>query len=218
MFFSVCTRRSARSPRCVIASIFLIISDSRKRLVEGMNTVKVVSIVGMAGSGKSEVAHVFEEAGFRRVRFGDVTDDEVKKRGLMLNEENERRVRQELRDEHGMAAYALLNIPRIDEGLKTSDVVVDGLYSWEEYILLKERYGATLNMVAVYASPDTRHRRLGSRKVRPLTPAEARERDRTEIEKSHKGGPIAVADFTIINEGSVDELRNETKRILDLLK
>ena len=180
--------------------------------------MKVVSIVGMAGSGKSEAARVFEEAGFKRVRFGDVTDDEVKKRGLTLNEENERRVRQELRDEHGMAAYALLNIPRIDEGLKTSDVVVDGLYSWEEYTLLKERYGATLSLIAVYASPATRHRRLGSREVRPLTPAEAEERDRTEIENSHKGGPIAVADFTIINEGSIDELRNGTNRILDLLK
>jgi dephospho-CoA kinase len=179
--------------------------------------MRVVAIVGMAGSGKSEVARVFEEAGFRRVRFGDITDDEVKKRGLALNEENERKVRQELRKEHGMAAYALLNIPRIDEGLKSSDVVVDGLYSWEEYTLLKKQYGDTLSMVAVYASPATRHRRLGSRKVRPLTPAEAEERDRTEIENSHKGGPIAVADYTLINEGPLEALRQETKRIVDLL-
>ena len=180
--------------------------------------MRVVSIVGMAGSGKSEVARVFEDAGFKRVRFGDITDEEVKKRGLALNEDNERRVRQELRKEHGMAAYAVLNIPRIDEGLESSDVVVDGLYSWEEYILLKKRYGATLSMVAVYASPASRHRRLGSREVRPLTPSEAEERDRTEIENSHKGGPIAVADFTIINESSLEELQRETKRIIGLLK
>ena len=180
--------------------------------------MKVIAIVGMAGSGKSEVASMFEEAGFIRVRFGDVTDDEVKKRGLALNEENERKVRQGLREEHGMAAYALLNIPRIDEGLKSSNVVVDGLYSWEEYILLKKQYGATLSLVAVYASPATRHMRLGSRKVRPLTPVEAEERDRTEIENSHKGGPIAVADYTLINEGSFESLQQATTVIIGKLK
>jgi dephospho-CoA kinase len=179
--------------------------------------MKIIAIVGMAGSGKSEVAQVFEEAGFKRVRFGDVTDDEVKKRGLTLNEENERKVRQELRREHGMAAYALLNVPRIDEGLKSSDVVVDGLYSWEEYVLLKTQYGATLKLVAVYASPATRHMRLGTRKVRPLTPAEAEERDRTEIENSHKGGPIAVADYTLINESSLESLQKDTAHLLGQL-
>ena len=48
--------------------------------------MKVVSVVGMTGSGKSEVARVFEESGFIRIRFGDITDEEVEKRGLELNE------------------------------------------------------------------------------------------------------------------------------------
>ncbi len=47
--------------------------------------MKVVSIVGMAGAGKSEVAGVFEENGFIRIRFGDITDEEIRKRGLELN-------------------------------------------------------------------------------------------------------------------------------------
>ncbi len=38
----------------------------------------VVSIVGMAGAGKSEVARVFEEAGYSRIRFGDITEEEIK--------------------------------------------------------------------------------------------------------------------------------------------
>src|SRR4030066_2274204 len=122
--------------------------------------MKVISIVGMAGSGKSEVAKVFERSGFKNIRFGDITDEEVKKRGLELNEENERRVRQQLRQEHGMAAYAKLNLPKIDALLKSSNVVVDGLYSWEEYTLLKSRYGDDFHAVAVWASPKTRYGRL----------------------------------------------------------
>lgn len=180
--------------------------------------MKVVSIVGMPGAGKSEVARVFEESGFIRVRFGDVTDQEIKKSGLELTEENERRIRERLRQEHGMSAYAKLNQPRIDAARKQSNVVVDGLYSWEEYVFLKQHYGEYFYVVAVWASPTTRHARLGLRPNRPLTLAEASSRDRAEIENTNKGGPIALADFTILNESSVTVLRKETERIISELR
>ena len=180
--------------------------------------MKVVSIVGMAGAGKSEVARIFEKHGFNIVRFGDITDEEIKNRGLELNEENERYVRQQLRKEHGMAAYAKLNLPRIDSSLKFSDVVVDGLYSWEEYVLLQEHYGDRFSTVAVWASPVTRHERLAHRTQRPLMPEEAASRDKAEIENSNKGGPIAMADFTIVNNSSLQRLGKETERVLSALK
>jgi len=178
----------------------------------------VVAIVGMAGAGKSEVASMFEGHGFKKVRFGDITDEELKNRGLEPNEKNERYIRQQLRKEHGMAAYAKLNLPRIDSALKSSNVVVDGLYSWEEYILLKEYYGGQFATVAVWASPATRHGRLAHRAERPLTLEEAASRDKSEIENSSKGGPIAMADFTIVNEASLEELKRETERVLSALK
>jgi len=180
--------------------------------------VKVIAIVGMAGAGKSEVARVFEEHNFKKVRFGDITDEELKNKGLEQNEENERYVRQQLRKEHGMAAYAKLNLPRIDRSLKSSNVVVDGLYSWEEYILLKEYYGEQFTTVAVWASPATRHGRLARRAKRPLTLEEANSRDKSEIENINKGGPIAMADFTILNDASLDELAKETERVLSAFK
>ncbi len=176
--------------------------------------MKVVAIVGMAGSGKSEVSRLFEKAGFTRIRFGDVTDDELRKLGQELNEENERRVRELLREEHGMAAYAKLNLPRIDVALASSDVVVDGLYSWEEYTFLKEHYNNDLLLVAVWAAPKTRYARLNGRRERNLTPEEAAGRDRVEIENLHKGGPIAVADYVIVNESSLEDLREQTKKTI----
>lgn len=172
--------------------------------------MKVVSIVGMTGSGKSEVAAEFERNGFTRIRFGDITDEEVGKRGLPLNEENERTVRESLRNEHGMAAYAILNKPKIDAALQTSDVVIDGLYSWEEYLYLKESYGAGFIVVAVWASPDVRYSRLAGRETRSLTREEAASRDKAETENVNKGGPIAMADITILNEFDL----NVTKEVL----
>lgn len=168
----------------------------------------------MTGSGKSEVAARFEKAGFFRIRFGDITDEEVKARGLRLTEENERAVRESLRSEYGMAAYAVKNRQKIDDALKHSDVVVDGLYSWEEYLFLKEAYRENLVIVAVWSSPETRYSRLAGREVRGLTREEASSRDRAEIENVNKGGPIAMADFTIINESAIEQLYTETDRIL----
>lgn len=176
--------------------------------------MKVVSIVGMAGAGKSEVARLFEESGFVRIRFGDVTDEEAKKRGLALNEKNERQIRELIRREYGMAAYAKLNLARIDAALKSHHVVIDGLYSWEEYTFLKSHYGAEFFVVAVWSSPKTRYARLTGRHLRPLIQQEAASRDQAEIENSNKGGPIAMADFTIINESSREDLLKKTARVV----
>ncbi len=187
-----------------------------------MGWMKIVSIVGMAGAGKSEVSRVFEQNGYTRIRFGDVTDEEIKKRGLEPNEDNERLVRELLRGE-GRDAYARLNQPRIEQALNPSqgegrNVVIDGLYSWEEFVYLKELYGEDLYLVAVWSSPRTRYARLARRPSRRLTPEEAASRDKTEIENIAKGGPIAMADFTIVNEASREELIKEAERIVALLK
>ena len=176
--------------------------------------MKIVAIVGMAGAGKSEVARLFEQSGYVRIRFGDITDEEVNKRGLRLNETSERFVREALRTEHGMAAYAKLNIPRIDRALEKNNVVVDGMYSWEEYIMLKKHYGDKLVIVAVWTSPRKRYFRLSVRDVRPLTRKEAEERDRSEIENLNKGGPIAMADYTLKNESSINNLKRQTQKLI----
>ena len=179
-----------------------------------MNNPKIIAMVGMAGAGKTAASKMFENHGYSRIRFGDVTDDEVKRRGLPLNEANERTVREGLRAELGMAAYAKLNLPRIDEALKKGPVVIDGLYSWEEYIFLKDYYKDNLALSAVWASPATRIKRLSTRLTRPLTREETFSRDKSEIEKVSKAGPIAVADYMIVNGGSFEDLRSQVERLI----
>jgi len=176
---------------------------------------RIIAIVGMAGAGKSEVAATLESLGFARIRFGDATEEELQRRGLPLNEANERLVREALRREHGMAAYAILNLPKIDAALQSGSVVVDGLYSWEEYLVLREKYRSKLTVLAVASSPATRQRRLANRPRRPLTAEEVASRDRAEIEELNKGGPIAIADITIVNESSMDELDSAIRRAVE---
>ena len=186
---------------------------------------RLICVVGMTGAGKSIVADEFFKKGFEYLRFGQITLDKIKERKLEINEINERKIREELRKEFGMGAFALLNIPKIDELLKKSNVVVDGLYSWSEYKILKKRYGNLMYVIAVYAPPKLRYERLKNRKIendknkrfRPLTPKEAKARDFAEIENIEKAGPIAMADFTISNIGTIEDLRRGVDEILSKL-
>ena len=180
--------------------------------------MRVIAIVGMAGAGKSEAAWVFEKKKYARIRFGDTTDEELKKQNLVVNEENERKMREALRERYGMAAYAMLNLTKLDVALKSGPVVIDGLYSWEEYTTLKEYYGSRFLVVAIWASPEVRYARLAVRQVRPLTEEEAYSRDQSEIINLNKGGPIAMADYTILNEGSLKDLEKETGKIIKRLE
>ncbi len=52
-------------------------------------------------------------------------------------------------------------------------------------------------------------------RFRPFSEKEAKERDFAEIENIEKGGPIAMADFTIINTGTVGDLKSQIKNIFD---
>ena len=168
-----------------------------------MKENRIVAIVGMCGSGKSIVTAVFESEGWQKVHFGKVTMDEVSKRGMEVSEHNEEVIRNELRSVHGMGAFAKLLLPTIEEKYAKGNVVLDGLYSFSEYEILSARFGGVFDVLAVVGDRKTRYKRLETRQVRPLTPAEAESRDYSEIKRSEKGGPIAIADHFFVNNSDL---------------
>jgi len=184
---------------------------------------KLVCIVGLTGSGKTEASDYFTKKGYTYVRFGQLTLDEVAKRGLEPTEKNERPIRETFRAEHGPAAYAILNMPKFEEGLVKGGVIGDGLYSWSEYKVLKEKFEDDLIIIAVIASPKIRYSRLTDRASkygddpkmihRSATLEAAKARDYAEIEKIEKAGPIVMGDFTIINEGTMEEFKEKIKQV-----
>jgi len=174
---------------------------------------KLVCITGLPGSGKSVVSDYFVNNGYQYIRFGQITIDEIKKRGLELNEKNERKIREGFRKKHGMAAFAILNLPKFKKALKTGNVIGDGLYSFEEYKLLKEKFGKYFIDIAVFTPPKLRYNRLKKRKDRPLSKKEVIARDYSEMEILNKGGTIAMADYTIVNNKDLKHLMNQIKEV-----
>lgn len=185
---------------------------------------KLVCITGLTGSGKSVASDYFVNKGFQFLRFGQITLDEVKKRGLDPIEANERPIREEFRKKYGMAAYAILNLPKFKELLENGDTLGDGLYSFEEYKVLKQEFGDNFITIAVYAPPELRYKRLSERKLkeddkdlrnRPATRDEAETRDYSEIENLNKGGTIAMADYTIINTKDIEYFNSQLAEIYE---
>ena len=178
-----------------------------------------LAIVGLPGSGKTEaVNYLKSKYNWPNIYLGEATFDRLKEAGLETNPENEKMMREKIREEKGMAAYAELALPKIEALIgKTDVVIIESLYSWEEYLILKEKYPEQFKVLAIYASPKTRISRLTNRPTRPFSPEECKTRDYKQIENLHQAGPIARAEATIVNEFDKENLYNHIEKILEKL-
>ena len=174
----------------------------------------IIAIVGMCGSGKSIASDYLEELGFKKVYFGGVTMEKLKENNLPVTPENEKMMREKLRSELGMGAFAKILLPRIIEYSNEGNTVLDGLYSWDEYVILKDEI-PNLKLVSIIVDKDIRYERLSKREVRPLTCDEAIKRDIAEIENISKAGPIAFSDYYIYNNGDIDSYKKQIDEIIE---
>lgn len=175
---------------------------------------KLYAIVGMCGSGKSIASDYLVSKGFNKVYFGGVTMDKLKEANLEVNPENEKMMREKLRSELGMGAFAIVLLPKIKECFNNGNTVLDGVYSYDEVKILKENF-PELKIIAIVCDKDIRYDRLSIREVRPLTNEEASARDIAEVENIAKAPPIAMADYYILNNSSVEEYKTRLEEILE---
>ena len=184
--------------------------------------IKIIAVVGMSGSGKSVVVDYLTEKGFPKVYFGGMIYKEMKRRGIEITAdgESEKRFREMIRETEGKDWVVKQVIEEaknlINAGQKR--IVLDGLYSWTEYKILKKEFPDQLTVLAVVVPKALRHFRVGKRPERPFNTKEIQERDRSEVENLEKGGPIAMADYYVLNDESVAKLHDDVDVILDRIE
>ncbi len=189
---------------------------------------RVYCLLGMCGAGKSAAAEEFKTRGLPGIYFGQITLDELHAQKLSLSPEHERQVREGLRANEGMAVFAKRSLPKIKTLLqKHSKIYIDGLYSFEEYSFLHKELSkpcksdelklseVRLILVEVYADKKLRHARLAKRPKRPLHAKQSEERDFFEVSKLNKAMPIALSDYKIENNGSVESLKKNITLLLE---
>lgn len=177
---------------------------------------KLIAVVGMSGSGKSVVTEYLENNKWKKLYFGGITYKLMDEAGIERTPDgkSEKEFREKLRKENGPECYAKFLEPEIVEAIKDNDVVLDGLYSWYEYKYLIERY-PNLKLVCVVSDKDIRYERVAERVDRSFDKEAIIYRDLSEIENLYKGGPIAYADYYILNNFDKDTAIKRVEEILE---
>ena len=179
--------------------------------------VKIVAFVGLAGSGKSSAVDYLTEKGYPKIYFGGILYKAMEEAGIEITWESQQTFREEIREREGKDFIVKRAIKEarglIDAGQKR--IILDGLYTWSEYKILKHEFPGEITVIAIVTPKHLRKQRMANRPERPMTSEEVDQRDWAEIENIEKGGPIAIADHFIHNEGSLEKLHAEIDKVLD---
>lgn len=184
-----------------------------------MDNVKILAIVGMSGSGKSVAVDYLTAQGYPKVYFGGMIYKEMEKRGIPRTEdgESEKKFREEIRATEGKDWVVRQVIAETKDliGAGQKRIVLDGVYSWTEFKTLQHEFPTCLTFVAVVVDRKLRYERVAERPGRSFDGVAIRERDRSEIENLEKGGPIAMADYYVLNNGTIPDME---RRLAEILK
>ena len=174
---------------------------------------KLIAVVGMAGSGKSIATDYLQNNGWTKIYFGGAVYDRMRKEGIEITPESQKEYRENIRKQYGMGAVAEILKFDIENAYKENNTVLDGLYSWDEYLILKEKF-PSLKLICIVCDKAIRYERIGKRQDRPFNHDEIIIRDVSEIENLAKGGPIGYADYYVFNNGNLEEYE---KRLIEIL-
>lgn len=169
----------------------------------------------MPGAGKSLASSVMKAQRIPVFVSGDIVRAEARRRKLKFTRENLGELMLKLRREEGMGAVAKRLIPLVEKTQKPL-VIYEGARSVEEVDELSRRFNVIT--VAIHASSQARYRRLKKRgrSDKPRRWSDFVERDNRELGVGI-AKLIALADRTVENEDSKNDLRRRMKRLLKLI-
>jgi dephospho-CoA kinase len=179
-----------------------------------MKRKMVLGVAGMPGAGKAEVSRVARQKGYDIVVMGDEIREETKRRGLEPTPENVGKIMLKIREEDGLAVVAKRCMPKIANS-STYVVLVDGVRSLQEVLKFEKNF-PQFALLAVHSSPETRFGRLFRRRRSddPKGWQTFIERDLRELSVG-QGNVIAMADYMIVNEGTLEEFKTKIHDVLE---
>lgn len=174
--------------------------------------LRIVVIAGMPGAGKSIVAKAARDLGLPVYNMGDIVREETLKMFGVITPETMRETSRLVRLKHGKTYVAEKTIQRIRE--EDGVVVIDGTRSLDEVEVFRKK--GEVIILAVHASPKTRFKRLlrRGRAGDPRNWDDFVKRDMTEL-RFGLGDVIALADYMLVNESTIDDLYRSSKRVLE---
>lgn len=175
--------------------------------------MKLYGVTGMPLAGKTTVAGLMQEKGFEVVDMGDVVRKEMKKRDISAEKTGDW-VNQQ-REEKGMDAIAQITAPYVEEKI-SDEIVITGMRGLNERKRFEEELGEQMQMIAVWASPETRQKRREERMRDEDREGDGfEERDQRELDNG-VGRLMALSQHMLINDGQdIGKLEEKIDEILE---
>jgi len=184
----------------------------------------IIGVVGKIAAGKTTVARFFEEKGFCRVSCSDPLID------LLTHNVSDYSWIPELPEKAEPTRERLIEFGKylkekyggdilvrlaVDKKRNCRDIVIDGVRSREEIEAIKRLGG---KVIYVEARPEIRFERLVKRKASKDKGIKSFEdfksMDDAEERLYHTSELKGLADYVIVNEGTLEELREKVERII----
>ena len=178
--------------------------------------MKIIAFAGMPFSGKSEAVRIAKEKNIPVIRMGDMVWDEVKKRGLELNDKNVGTIANEMRQKHGKDVWAKKTIEKVKSIDAENILIIDGIRNKEEIQTFKEELGEDFVLVAITVSDGERYKRAMNRDREDDSKDInlVKERDNRELNWG-LGKVIEDADVKISNETDMQSFQTKIKDFLN---
>lgn len=177
--------------------------------------MKIIAFTGMPFAGKSEAVKVGKEMGIPVIRMGDMVWEEVKRRGLDINDENVGKIADEMRRSYGMDIWAKRTIDKILKMKNVNKIIIDGIRNFEEIDFFKKMLGNNFILISILASDEKRYQRAMKRGREDDSKDIELIKERDQREKSWGiENVIASADVVVPNEGSLEDFQRKIREIL----
>ena len=178
----------------------------------------IIGITGTDGAGKGEVvAYLIEKKGFIHYSARQLFIEEITRQGLPMDREHMRLVANALRRERGNDMLVTTYLARIKEA-GTKDGIIESIRARAEAETLQSQGGILL---AVDADPQLRYERITARasesdavSFESFVAHEALEMNDPDPNGMQKAAVMAMADYTIMNNGTLEELHAQIEEVL----
>ena len=175
--------------------------------------IKTIGLTGTNGAGKGEAVAFFESRSFTGFSLSDQIREELKKKNLSSSRSNMIKTGNEMREKSGSDILARLVMKKVK-----SKAVIDSIRNPQEIKFLRRFKNFIL--IAIDAPIEIRFERAQKRgrDESASTLEEFRLKEAEEETKLEQHQQLSkcmqMADFTIHNQGSLDEFNNKLEKFL----
>lgn len=177
----------------------------------------IIGITGTDGAGKGTAVEYLKTKGFIHYSAREFLVEEIKKRDLPMSRNQMRLMGNEFREKYGNEFIVKRALEIIDkEGVEKA--IIESIRATGEAEYLIQEGGVLLS---VDAKPEIRYERVQSRQSESDKISFKEFVEYEEVEKDdglknglNKAAVMKMADFTILNDGRVEELFEQVEQVL----